>query len=448
MRSDGDRNPGPARVIVLGGGISGLLAAWHLQGSGREIEVWEASGAPGGWAQTLPWPGPGGEPGFLERGPQGLLVGRDGPLARLIRELGLTLRGAGAKGPRWLAKAGGRHPSPVTLAGLLRAPGLHFQERLRILAEPFIPTRPDTTEDLRAYIGRRLGEGFAREFLPALVAGVLAAPPERIGLETLPRLRRLEARGGLLIGGLRTGVEHTRVPCAGEACGTGTLAGILAGRLGCVITDRPARALEALPGGRWRVQGEGLVREADALVLALPAHAAAALLRPLAPEAAAVLDAIPRLDLRVWHSRHLPVPGWERGIGLLVHPPEGRGLLGVASFAAEDPRGVPGLFQLRTYLGGAYPVDPDLADWPGVWRELRRWLPELGEPVQVREEVCPGAFPLLGPGHGAQVARLLAALPPRLHWLGAARFGPGLPDLAEGVEAWARSRPDLGQGPP
>jgi oxygen-dependent protoporphyrinogen oxidase len=146
---------------------------------------------------------------------------------------------------------------------------------------------------------------------------------------------------------------------------------------------------------------------------------------------------MPRLDLRVWHSRHERVRGWERGFGLLIHPPEGHGLLGVVSLAADDPRGVPGLIQVRTYLGGAYPVDPALERWPGVFRELRRWLPELAEPVQVREESCPGAFPLLAPGHGARVARLLQELPPNLHWLGAARFGPGLADLAKGIEAWA-----------
>jgi hypothetical protein len=135
------------------------------------------------------------------------------------------------------------------------------------------------------------------------------------------------------------------------------------------------------------------------------------------------------------------VQGWERGIGLLIHPPEGRGLLGAVSLAAEDPRGVPGLLQLRCYVGGAYPVDPDLEAWPGVLRELRRWLPELPEPVQVREEVSPGAFPLLGPGHGTRVASRIQQLPPNLHWLGADRFGPGLPDLAQGIEAWARQSP-------
>jgi oxygen-dependent protoporphyrinogen oxidase len=438
-----DGNTNSTRITVLGGGISGLLAAWHLHRRGCEVEVWEASGAPGGWAQTLPWPGPAGEAGYLERGPQGLLVGRDGALDRLLRDLALDLRPAQPKGPRWLGKAGRRQPSPATLAGLLRAPGLGLGGKLRLLAEPFIPagTRPDET--LHAFFARRLGEGFARELLPALVAGVLAAPPERIGLEALPRLRRLEARGGLLLGGLRAGPERTRLPAGGTGALARALAGTLVSPHGCVFTDRPARALEPLPEGRWRVHGKGLTREAGAIVLALPAQVTAELLRPLAPEASRILEAIPRLDLRVWHSRHAMVPGWERGIGLLIHPPEGRGLLGAVSFAADDPRGVPGLLQLRAYVGGAYPVAPALDAWPGVFGELRRWLPELGEAVQVRAEACPGAFPLLEPGHGAQVARLLADLPPGLHWLGAARFGPGIPDLTEGITAWAESASGL-----
>lgn len=430
-----DGNRDSARIIVLGGGISGLLAAWHLRQRGCPVEVWEASDAPGGWAQTLPWPGPAGEGGYLERGPQGLLVNRDSALDGLLRDLALDLRPPQPKGPRWLGRAGRRQPSPATLSGLLRTPGLGLAGKLRLLAEPFISKGTTPDETLQTFFARRLGAGFARELLPAMVAGVLAAPPECLVLEALPRLQRLEARGGLLLGSLRTGPARTRLPVGG----TGALARVLAERLGCVITRRPVRTLERRPEGGWRVHGEGLVREAAAVVLALPAQVAAELLRPLAPEASRILAAIPRLDLRVWHSRHALVPGWERGIGLLLHPPEGHGLLGVVSFAADDPRGVPGLLQLRAYVGGAYPVAPALEAWPGLFQELRRWLPELPEALQVREEACPGAFPLLEPGHGRRVGRLLEDLPPGLHWLGAARFGPGIPDLAEGIAAWAEA---------
>ena len=422
-------------IVILGGGISGLLAAWQLRRRGQVMDVWEASASVGGWAQTLPWPGPKGEPGFLERGPQGLLVGHGSALDRLLRELNLDLRASAPRGPRWLGKGGRRQASPATLTGLLWAPGLGIRDKLRMLAEPFVPAGADPDETLHAFFARRLGTGFARELLPALVAGVLAAPPERLGLDALPRLRRLEALGGLLLGGLRSGREHMRLPVGG----TGALAQALAARLG-VRRNRPARALEPLAGGRWRIQADGFATEADAVVLALPSPAAAELLRSVTPKVAEALDAIPRLDLRVWHSRHPMVRGWERGIGLLIHPTEGRGLLGAVSFAADDPRGVPGLLQLRTYVGGAYPVAPDLEAWPGILQELRRWLPELPEPVQVRDEACPGAFPLLGPGHRARVASLVQALPSGLHWLGADRFGPGLPDLAEGIEAWAQQQ--------
>lgn len=425
------------RTLILGGGISGLLAAWHLRRKGLEVGVWEAAGAPGGWVQTLPWPGPAGQPGFLERGPQALRVGRGSALERLLGELGLELCPSSARGPRWLGKEGRRHPGPTTLAGLVRTPGLGLGGHLRMLLEPFLPAGGGPDETLHAFCARRLGAGFATELLPALVAGLLAAPPDRIGMAALPRLRRLESQGGLLLGSLRQGRECSRRP----AGGMGALALALAAQVE-VATHRLVRALEPLPGGRWRVHAEGLAStEADAVIVALPSPAAAALLRSVAPEAAKILESIPRLDLHVWHSRHAPVRGWERGLGLLIHPPEGRGLLGATSFPADDPRGVPGLLQVRTYVGGAYPVAPSLSHWAGVLEELRRWLPELGEAVQVREETCPGAFPLLEPGHGGRATRLLNDLPANLHWIGADRFGPGLPDLAEGMERWAEGYP-------
>jgi oxygen-dependent protoporphyrinogen oxidase len=124
-------------------------------------------------------------------------------------------------------------------------------------------------------------------------------------------------------------------------------------------------------------------------------------------------------------------------MGLLIHPPDGRGVLGVISLALDDPRGAQGLMQLRTYVGGAFPMEPALGGWPGVFGELRRWLPLLPEAVQVREEPTPRAFPLLGPGHRDRSRWIVGELPRGLHWLGAARFGPSLKDLAEGVRAWA-----------
>ncbi|MBI1754651.1 MAG: FAD-dependent oxidoreductase [Acidobacteria bacterium] len=423
-------HPSP-EVLVLGGGLSGLMAAWQLRRHGYPVRVWEASPAAGGWAQTLPWPGPKGEPGWLERGPQALQIQPGSALERLGQALGLVYLPKAPKGPRWIGKGGQRHPSD-----LLRFPGLRLGERLRLLGEPFIPAQPPERageETLAAFMARRLGRGFAREALPAFVAGVLAAPPERLGLEAMPQLRELESRGGLLWGGLRHPPQRSRH----LAGGTGALAQALRMALGAVETGRTARRLEVRPDGGWQVWDGAVTQETPSVVLALPAPRAASLLRDLAPQAACLIAGIPQLDLQVWHSRHPPVPHWTRGFTLLLHPPEGRGLLGVVALAAEDPRSVPGLLQLRTYLGGAYPVASDLEDAPGLWSELRRWLPELQDPLQTRREDSPGAFPLLEPGHAGRVASILEALPPGLHWLGASRFGPGIPNLAEGIERWA-----------
>ena len=55
-------------TLILGGGVTGLAAAWHLQRRGETVEVWEAAPSVGGWMKTLPWEG-----GHIETGPQGVL---------------------------------------------------------------------------------------------------------------------------------------------------------------------------------------------------------------------------------------------------------------------------------------------------------------------------------------------------------------------------------------
>ena len=69
-------------TLILGGGVTGLLAGWHLHRRGEAVEVWEAAAVPGGGVQTLPWPAADGRPGRYERGPQGILVSPGSAAAR------------------------------------------------------------------------------------------------------------------------------------------------------------------------------------------------------------------------------------------------------------------------------------------------------------------------------------------------------------------------------
>lgn len=420
-------------TLILGGGISGLLAAWHLHQRGEAVEVWEEEPQVGGWVQTLTWLGPAGEPGHAEKGPQGILVAPDSAADRLFRELDLPLHRPG-HGARWLGRWGRLNPVPGKPPELLKSNLLPFGAKLRLALEPFLPVRPaEPEESLSAFVARRLGPGVAEHLLPAMVAGVLAAPPEILSVDALPKLRQWEAAGSLFKGMSKGPRSEMVVPRGGM----GGLAKALAGRLPLIRTGLRAERLERDLFG-WVVRGGGEERRPAKVVLALPAFEAARLLAPLAPASAQALEAIPYTSVRLHNTRHAPLDPLRDGFGFLVHPPDGKGLLGALVPSWMDPEGTPsGLMQLRSFIGGAFPVAPELAEDAGILAELRRWVPALGDPLQTLRLQADRAIPRAEMGHRARVAQALGGLPEGLDWVSNARFGPGVRDVIEGLESWA-----------
>lgn len=415
-------------TLILGGGVTGLAAAWHLQGRGEVVEVWEAQDSVGGWMKTLPWEG-----GHLETGPQGVLWQPGTAVDRLFHAIDLPFNAPG-KGARWVGKGGRLVPVPASPFGLLASPLMPLSAKLRMMLEPFIPVRPvEPEEGLSAFAARRLGPGVARDLLPAMVAGILAAPPEVLSVDAIPKLLQWEATGSLVNGVRKGGVSHMVVP----AGGMGQLPIRLASRLATVRTGIRATSLERFSKGRWRITGGGEVREADRVVLALPAYEAAALLGSVAPGSAEALAAISYTTVDLWHSRHTPLPELKDGFGFLIHPPEGRGYLGSLVPSWMDPQSAPpGLMQLRSFVGGAFPTGPDLGRWEGLFARLKGWIPNLSEPVAVRHEKAERAIPRPEMGHRARVKAALEGLPEGVDWISNARFGPGVRDILEGLETW------------
>ena len=415
-------------TLILGGGVTGLAAAWHLQQRGEAVEVWEAGASVGGWMKTLPWEG-----GHFETGPQGVLWQKGTAVDRLFSAIDLPFKSPGT-GARWVGKGGRLIPVPASPVGLMTSPLMPLGAKLRMMLEPFQPVRPAAPEEgLSAFIARRLGKGVATELLPAMVAGVLAAPPEILSVDAIPKLRQWEATGSLVNGIRKSGVSHMVVPEGGM----GQLPIRLAAKLPAVRTGLRAERLEALPGGRWRASGGGEVREADRVVLALPAFEAALLLGAVAPQSADALAAIPYTSVDLWHSRHAPLPALKDSFGFLIHPPEGRGYLGSLVPSWMDPQSAPeGLMQLRSFIGGAFGKPADLDAWEGIAARLKHWIPTLGEASAVRHERAERAIPRPELGHRARVQTALAGLPSGLDWLSNARFGPGVRDILEGLETW------------
>ena len=415
-------------TLILGGGVTGLAAAWHLQRRGETVEVWEAGSSVGGWMKTLPWEG-----GHFETGPLGVLWQMGTAVDRLFSAIDLPFKSPGT-GARWVGKGGRLIPVPASPPALMFSSLMSLGGKLRMMAEPFIPVRgAEPEEGLSAFIERRLGKGVATDLLPAMVAGVLAAPAEILSVDAIPKLRQWEATGSLVNGIRKSGVSHMVVPIGGM----GQLPIRLAAKLPAVRTGLRAERLEPLPDGRWRVSGGGEVREADRVVLALPAFEAAALLGPVAPQSAAALAAVPYTSVDLWHSRHTPLPDLKDSFGFLIHPPEGRGYLGSLVPSWMDPQSAPeGLMQLRSFVGGAFGKSVDLEAWEGVFARLKHWIPTLSEAAAVRHERAERAIPRPELGHRARIALAMEGLPPGVDWLSNARFGPGVRDILEGLEVW------------
>ena len=416
-------------TLILGGGVTGLAAAWHLQQRGEAVEVWEAGASVGGWMKTLPWEG-----GHFETGPQGVLWQKGTAVDRLFSAIELPFRSPGT-GARWVGKGGRLIPVPASPPALMFSSLMPLGAKLRMMLEPFMPVRAEEPEEgLSAFIARRLGKGVATELLPAMVAGVLAAPADLLSVDAIPKLRQWEATGSLVNGVRKSGVSHMVVPEGGM----GQLPIRLAGKLPAVRTGLRAERLEALPAGRWRVSGGGEVREVARVVLALPAYEAAQLLGPVAAQSAEALAAIPYTSVDLWHSRHAPLPALKDSFGFLIHPPEGRGYLGSLVPSWMDPQSAPeGQMQLRSFIGGAFGKPADLETWEGIFARLRHWIPSLGEATATRHERADRAIPRPELGHRARVRAAVAGLPAGVDWLSNARFGPGVRDILEGLEGWS-----------
>ena len=141
-------------TLILGGGVTGLAAAWHLQQRGEAVEVWEAGASVGGWMKTLPWEG-----GHFETGPQGVLWQKGTAVDRLFSAIDLPFKSPGT-GARWVGKGGRLIPVPASPVGLMTSPLMPLGAKLRMMLEPFQPVRPaEPEEGLSAFIARRLGKG-------------------------------------------------------------------------------------------------------------------------------------------------------------------------------------------------------------------------------------------------------------------------------------------------
>lgn len=439
------------RTIVVGAGLSGLSAAWAIARSGGDVELLEATPRPGGVARSER------RDGFLvELGPN--TVRPTAPLWNLVAALGLGGEAllTDPRSPRYVDFGGELHPLPMGPGALVRSRLLSASGKWRLLTEPFRRSAPAEDETVADFVRRRLGPEAAERLVEPFVAGVFAGSASRLSIAAaFPRLARWEReRGSLVLGAVadrRRSPRPATPPPRGLLSfrdGLEALPRALAAALGPAFRpDAAASAIAPRPGGGWTVTFGSQQRDADRILLAVPAHAAARLVEGIAPDAASALAAIPHPPLAVlhlsWPESALPRP--LVGFGHLVCPDPGRRILGAVWSSSLFPGRAPsGRALLTVFLGGTRdPGAPSLSDdalTDIAARDLRAEGLARGDPDLVLLTRWERSIPQYERGHQRRIAAISAAEHrwPGLRFLGNYRGGVSVGDVvASGLEAAA-----------
>lgn len=439
-------------VVVVGAGIAGLAAAHRLLRRGARVTVLEASDRVGG--KLLPGEIAGvrvdlGAESMLARRPEAVALAREVGLSDRLRPPATATASIWTRGalrPMPKGHVMGVPGTATALAGVLSDEGL-----ARIEREADLP-RTEVGDDVAVgeYVAARLGREVVDRIVEPLLGGVYAGDAYRISMRSaVPQLYQAALTHTSLTQAVReiqakaAANQQTGPVFMGLEGGVGSLplavAESVRARGGEIHTRVPVTGLRRAPGGCWQVTAGERVLPADAVVVAVPASAAATLLAAESPGAAAALRTVEYASMALVtlaYRRADTADALPDGSGFLVPPVDGR-TIKASTFSSrkwgwiadEDPDTV----VLRTSVGryGETEIlgreDADLVD---VSRhDLRAATGLDATPLETRVTRWTDGLPQYPVGHHARVARIrehVAELP-GLAVCGAPYDGVGIP---------------------
>jgi oxygen-dependent protoporphyrinogen oxidase len=469
------------RVVIVGGGITGLAAARaalaqsRQRGSPAQVTVFEASARLGGKMVTERVDGY-----VLDGGPDSWVVTKPQATA-LAQALGLggSIVGTNQANRRYYVAWGDALHAvpeglvlgvPTQLGPLARTGLFSWRGKARMAMEPFIPARRfegDDDESIADFATRRLGREAAERLVAPLLGGISAGDASDLSVRaSFPQLLAMERQHGSLVRGMLA-AKRERLAAQARAGqgggkgmtgsafvsldgGVGELPRALAESLGADgVSLRTGVAVDSLargPGGFLVRLAEGSTVEADAVLLAVPGHAAGKLVEALDAEVAASLARI------AYGSTATVFLGYRRdevghplaGVGFVVPRAAKRpSLAGTWVSSKWDHRAPEGHVLLRMFLGGAWGgellsgSDDDLVE---VARgELRALMGIDAEPRLTKVFRFAQSSAQMRVGHLAAMRAIhgrLAEVAPGLRVAGGGYDGVGISDcIRQGDEA-------------
>jgi len=454
------------RVIIIGGGISGLALAYRLQQLAPPIDVTllEKNTRLGGAVWTLQ------EGAFeIEVGPNGFLDNKPSTLA-LCEDLGLSdqlLPASEAAGRnRFVFLNSKLHRLPTSLLGFLTTGVLSWQGKRNVMMERFRPRRTEGSEEtISSFFERRLGREIAGGLADAFVTGIYAGDPSLLSVRAcFPRLVAMEQEHGSLLRGMAANARKRRKearaagPSSRSSGRMWSLRGGLKALIDCLLSklhEAPILPVNVQgiqrsrsPNSAWVVCGDGSRQwQADVVVLTCPAYEQASLLTDVDPELAEDIGQIAynRVAVIALGYRQADVPRTMDGFGYLVPQAERRDLLGVQWCSSIFPdRAPPGMALIRAMCGGWH--RGDMVEWDdarllqAVGKELNQAMGIEAQPIYHQVIRWPRAIPQYFVGHLDRVARIEGRLAehPGLFVGGNAFRGVSLNDCTERAEILAK----------
>jgi protoporphyrinogen/coproporphyrinogen III oxidase len=433
-------------LVIIGGGITGLSAAWEAQTRGLSYTLLEASNRWGG--KVISAELRDNDSRFLVDGGPDTIVTRKPEAWELTQEIGLVDEldnpGSETRGI-YVYDSGSPQAIPLSPFKFFRSPLMSVRGKLRMLAEPFQPARRDDgDESLGDFVRRRLGTEALEKFIGPVLGGIYNTDPDiQSILVSSPVMREMEKEAGsLFFAALQRGIRAKKKPTNGSPTprfitykdGTqGLVDHIVKNLTGDLRLCSRVRFIDRHGTGYriWLSNGE--IVHADVIVLATLANAAAGLIRDISPEASQALGGIRHNHIGtislVYKESDLPTLDIN---GLMIPRRERRAIDAVTFTSKKMPqRSSPGYAVLRVFIGGGKPeaVEYDDESLMMVVRgELASLLGIQAEPQTYKIFRWPNGFPQAEVGHLRRVDEIEGYLPEDIALAGSSYRGIAIPD--------------------
>ena len=448
------------RIVIVGGGITGLAAAYRLQQltPGARVTLLESDARLGGKIVTEHVDGfvvEGGPDSFLASKPRGLGLSRELGLEPRLTDVSSSVRRA------YVMRAQKLYELPDGLTGLIptrlgpiaRSGLLSPLAKARLALDFYLPPRQgQADESLAAFTRRRLGREVYERLVEPLMSGIYAGDGDQLSLAaTFPQLRQAEREHGSLIRGVLANKARNARRRSGfltPVSGLAELVQALQAGLRQVEIRLGARVSNVMPvDGSYLVHlADGELLAADAVILATPAFVSAGLVAGFDMGMAAALGAIPHVSTATVSVAYplAQIPRPLDAHGYLIPRVEGRTLLACTFTSVKFQHRAPeGFALIRAFVGRA--GQEDVLDGSDedllalVRAELRQTLGITALPLFSRVFRWPKGMPQYTLGHLERLAQIEERLPahPGLSLAGNAYRGVGIPDCIASGEAAA-----------